>query len=200
MQKLRYVLVLILFLFFNTYSNAKEKNILLTGQIIKSMQKCNTKQSVQLRCKSYQQTTPYTCGPAVIMSLMNYYGLMNASSMNQQTELRIAHEMGGTSEGTSSTQLAGWLRNHGFQVESGRNITTDMIIANIDRKVPIIVEVSDHWILAKGYHKGATPDEDEIIFADSCCSVTLMSRKTIDTMDHGGRCNGDVGAYIIATK
>src|SRR5258708_2182813 len=51
-----------------------------------------------LTVKGYQQTEDYTCGPASIMSVMNYYGMLNDKQMNKATELKIARDMGTTKE------------------------------------------------------------------------------------------------------
>lgn len=205
MQKIKYVASFFLLSLYFTFSYAKDHSIILTKETIQSLERCTSNKSVKLSCKSYHQTTSYTCGPAAVMTLMNYYGLLNSKNMNQQTELRIAGEMGATKDGTSSSQVAEWLRNQGLSVESGQRITTDKIIENIQKKIPVIIVFSNHWLLAKGYNKGSTPEEDEIIFADSCCNVTLISRKTIDSMwqesqMHNSYCRSNVGAYIIATK
>ncbi|MDE4965910.1 peptidase C39 family protein, partial [Francisella tularensis subsp. holarctica] len=47
-----------------------------------------------LDIKGYQQTTDYTCGTSAVMSLLNYYGVLKDSQMNNHTELELAKQMG----------------------------------------------------------------------------------------------------------
>jgi len=163
-----------------------------------------TKSSLQLNCKAYHQTTNYTCGPAAVMTLMRYYGRLSPAEMNAKTELRLALEMGASEQGTDQSQIVSWLSSHGFSVDSGRRMESDTIIQNLKRGTPTLLGVNHHWILAKGFEKGATADEDQILFADSCCNTTIMSRANIDAMWQesmlsGNRCTGNVGEYIVAT-
>lgn len=201
MKKIGYLLFFVVMVFYVTCSYAREKSIILTPAVIQSLEHCPPRQTVGLSCRSYTQTTTYTCGPAVMM-LMNYYGMLSAKDMNRQTELRIASEMGTTSGGTSPPQMISWLEKHGFSVESGSHIVTNVLIENINHKIPTIVGFSQHWLLAKGYRKGATSDEDEIVFADSCCSVTSISRKVMESASGGFRMSrGDCASgYIVAIK
>ena len=126
-----------------------------------------------LNVKGYQQTEDYTCGPASIMSLMYYYGMLKDKEMNHETEVRIAKEMG-TSEdsGTTPMRMATWLKQHGFDVQSGENGTLDMLQANLKKGIPTIVEWVDwggHWVVTTGYDVGGkkpSDDKDTIFFAD----------------------------------
>lgn len=158
---------------------------------------------IHLDCRSYHQTTNYTCGPAAIMTLMRYYGRLSESQMNQKTELHIALEMGATSEGTTLTQVSDWLSAHGFHVDSGMRVSTDMIVDNLKRNTPTLVGFNRHWILAKGFNKGDKEDNDEILFADSCCGTTIISRSTLDSLWESAQLNHDhcagVSEYIVAT-
>ena len=161
------------------------------------------KNSQQLNCKSYHQTTNYTCGPAAVMTLMRFYGRLSPSEMNQKTELRIALEMGSTEQGTSLAQVSSWLSGHGFSVESGRRVDSEMIINNLKKGTPTIISVSHHWILSKGFNKGSTSDKDEIIFSDSCCNTTIITRANIDSMWEesqmpSNHCD-NAGEYMVAT-
>ena len=188
-------------------SNANgDQSIILTQEMIQSSEQCyeaQTKKTVQLKCSAYRQTTPYTCGPAAVMSLMRYYGKLKPFELNKTTEMLIAKEMGATSEGTSPAQLETWLSNHGFTVKSGYRIDTDQLIKNIEEGKPTIVGYSNHWLLAKGYIKGKTPSEDEVIFADSSNTTTKIYRERIDSMWleaqlSNNRCPNN-GEYIVAT-
>jgi len=188
-----------------SYASSSE-TIVLTKEIISSLEKCPRKNTMELNCKSYHQTTNYTCGPAAVMTLMRYYGMLSAKDMNKTTELRIAHEMSATAGdggGTTPSQVESWLADHGFSVDSGQNVSTDLLIANVKKGIPTIMGANRHWVLAKGYNKGSTPAEDEVIFADSCCNVSVMSRDTIDMMwaeAHmpSNHCSDNVGRFIVA--
>lgn len=122
---------------------------------------------------AYQQTEDYTCGPAAVMSLMQFYGMLRADEMTKETELRIAKEMGTSKEfGTSPQQIADWLMHHDFSVESGINGTVDMLRENLKRNIPTLVEWIDwggHWALNAGYymqHDVPNENEDTILLAD----------------------------------
>ncbi|MES2216961.1 MAG: C39 family peptidase [Pseudomonadota bacterium] len=158
---------------------------------------------VQLDCKTYHQTKDNTCGPSAVMTLMRYYGRLKEGDMVPNTELRIAMEMGATEEGTSESQITEWLTNHGFTVSSGNGISAQQIIENLKQRIPTLIAVNHHWILSKGYTKGATPMEDEIFFSDSCCGMTQISAKSIHEMweiiqlpKH--HCIDNKGEYIVA--
>ena len=178
----------------------------LGNPIIRSIEKCSTStEAKQLQCVSYHQTTGYTCGPASAMTLMRYYGKLNAGQMNSKTELRIASEMGTTTTGTTMSQVAGWLSGQGMNVSSGQNISADELIANIKRGTPVIIGFGDHWIVAKGYRKGNASTynhEDEFTFADSCCGVTTIPRGVIDSVGtpnlYPKQCTNI--NYIVATR
>ena len=141
--------------------------------------------AVTLNCGVYLQTTPYTCGPAAVMTLMHCFGMLSSRDMNARTEMRIAAEMGaipGEQGGTTLSQVSDWLEAHGFSVEEGQHITTDRIIANIRQGIPTLIEFSRHWMLAKGYNPGNTPQNDEIIFSDSSHNINIIKRDVIDSM------------------
>lgn len=180
--------------------------VMLSSDTFVSVEKCpvQPKNSRQLSCKVYRQTTNYTCGPSAVMTLLNYYRKIAAQDLNKRTEMRIANEMGATAQGTTPDQVVDWLEGHGFKVDSGMHVTTDMLIENIDKGVPTIIAFDDHWILAKGYEKGTTPEEDSIIFTDSCCNTSVMYRETIDKMwllaqMPSNHCSRNLGNYIAAT-
>ncbi len=171
-----------------------------------SMVSHGTPQGTHLSCATYHQTTGYTCGPAAVMMLMHYYHMLGNRDLNGKTEMRIAQEMGATqeNEGSSSSQMEDWLSIHGMQVDSGNGVDTDFLINNLKDGKPVIVGYNRHWLLAKGFNKGSKPEEDQIIFADSCCNVSVMSRETLDNMQQEARmpenhCAGNVGQYIVAT-
>lgn len=126
-----------------------------------------------LPIKGYQQTEDYTCGPAAIMALMHYYGMLKDSQMNKATELKIAKEMGTNPQiGTTPQQMVTWLKSHGFKVTQGENGTIEMLQNNLKLGIPTLVEWIDwggHWVNVAGYHakgKNYHEDKDTIFFAD----------------------------------
>jgi hypothetical protein len=162
------------------------------------------KNTVNLDCKTYHQTTNYTCGPAVLMTVMQFYGLYTSAEMNPKTELHIALEMGATELGTTRTQMTDWLTSKGFNVESGDRIQSDMIIKNLKQNIPTIITVNHHWILAKGFEQATKSSPETISFSDSCCGITVLSSAAIDALwessalekMHGSGCT-DEGQYIV---
>jgi hypothetical protein len=199
------LIILFAFSYFLTSICHAEKSIILTDKIITSLESCptNSAKAKMLNCKAYLQTTSFTCGPASIMTLLNYYGKLPSSEMNKNTELKIAHEMGAANSGTNSSQMIAWLTNHGFKVRSGYQVTTNLLISMINQRIPVIVAYDNHWLVADGYVLGKNSDEDEIHFADSCCKVTTMSRDIIDSMTllskmKTTKCK-NLGTYIVAT-
>jgi len=114
---------------------------------------------------SYQQTTEYTCGPAAVVSLLNYYGISG-------DEMTIAQEMGTSNMvGTNPEQMATWLDSHGFEASWHENGNLDTLVNRLHRNIPTLVEWSDwggHWVLVIGYDTRQTENlwDDVIIFAD----------------------------------
>jgi len=114
---------------------------------------------------AFQQTTEYTCGPAAVVTLLNYYG-------RKGDEMTIASEMGtSTTKGTTLPQMAGWLKANGFNISSGEGGSLDLIRQNLAKNIPTLIEWSDwggHWVLAIGYDTRNTVNlmDDVIIFAD----------------------------------
>ena len=81
----------------------------------------------------------------------------------------------------------------------GQRVTTDEIVENLQKGMPTIIEFDNHWILATGYRKGDTLENDQILFADSCCNATMIARSVIDSMwQEGHRCRGNAGYCIVA--
>lgn len=118
--------------------------------------------------------------------MLNWYGKLPATEMNQTTEMRIAKEMGTGSlslpkPGTSQRQIVAWLNANGFSATVGENGTLEMIRANLKQGVPVLVEWIDwggHWAVATGYYaaseflgKGA----DTLFFADPAAHWTNPS-------------------------
>jgi hypothetical protein len=139
---------------------------------------------------SYQQTTGYTCGPSVIMSLLHHYGKLGNADMNKNTEMRIANEMGTTSGGTSQTNMVDWLQKHGFHVDHGDSVSLDMIMDNLHKHIPTIIiwnDWSGHAIMIVGYHQqGSSVDNDKdtlLIVDPSSQSNIVENNKTVYGID-----------------
>lgn len=119
---------------------------------------------------NYQQSTEITCGPAAIMSLLNYYGLLDDLEVNRQTELKFANDANtGNIYGTRATKLAEILNGYDLIVDIGTHGTIAQIEENIRKGIPTLVNWFDwggHWALAVGYQKlGQTIEEDkDLIF------------------------------------
>ena len=117
-----------------------------------------------LDIRSFQQTTEYTCGPAVV-TLLKYYSLPGE-------EMTIAQEMGSsTTTGTTPEQMTSWLSAHGFKASWHENGNLETLRNNLKNEIPTLVEWSDwggHWVLAVGYdtRNTETLSDDVIIFAD----------------------------------
>ncbi len=112
-----------------------------------------------------QQTTDYTCGPAIAVGVARYLGM-------EVDEMTVAREMGTSSKvGTNPQQMASWFISKGFKVRWGENGTIDMLKDNLAKGIPTLVEWIDwggHWVVVAGIDdKGtADTDDDDIIFAD----------------------------------
>jgi hypothetical protein len=118
-----------------------------------------------LPIRAFQQTTSYTCGPAALITLLEYYGRAGE-------EMTIADQASCTSgKGTSPQNMVAWLENNGFDVTWGEHGSLEMLRANLDKGIPTLVEWIDyggHWVLVVGYDTRGTesPRDDVIWFAD----------------------------------
>lgn len=181
----------------------------ITPEMCNAAKQLHQQQSLakSIPCKTYIQTTSYTCGPAVVMTILNFYGRLGGRSMSKETEMQIAKEMGASKRGTSLSQVANWLRNNGFNVTTGSSVTTALIVRNLNRGIPTIVGLNNHWLVAKAYNKGSAhtyKNQNQIIFSDSCCGTSSTNEETIDTawgaaQIKNNSCNVQTGQYIIAT-
>ena len=114
----------------------------------------------------FQQTTEYTCGPAIAKTLVAHAGRV-------VDEMTVAKEMSTNAEvGTTPAAMAGWFERQGWKVAWGENGTIADLRARLARHLPTLVEWSDwggHWVLVVGYDTRGTEafGDDVIIFADS---------------------------------
>lgn len=114
----------------------------------------------------FQQTTEYTCGPAIAKTLVAHAGRV-------VDEMTVAKEMSTNADiGTTPAAMAGWFERQGWKVTWGENGTIAEVRARLARSLPTLVEWSDwggHWVLVVGYDTRGTEafGDDVIIFADS---------------------------------
>ena len=141
---------------------------------------------ISLGVKGYQQTTDYTCGPAAVMSLLRWYNVLSDQSLNHDTEMLIAKEMGtgdinSKHPGTTPQQMENWLKKNGFEVMLGYNGTLGMIRENLKQGIPTLVEWIDwggHWVVVTGYYAAYESPEkgvDTIFFADPAVHWTTVN-------------------------
>lgn len=138
----------------------------------------NTQQFTLIKIPAFQQTTEYTCGPAIAMTVLHYFGKLSDNQLNAEKELAIAREMGTTeSAGTSEQQLATWFNHHGFEAQVGYNGTIALLKHNLANGIITLVDWIDwggHWVAVAGYNQvGASPSDnkDTLFFADPAVST-----------------------------
>ncbi|MFC4893105.1 peptidase C39 family protein [Pseudofrancisella aestuarii] len=165
-----------------SYQNFADKKMI--EQVVKTFDLPSDKNITMLNIQDYQQTTDYTCGPAAIMTLMHYYGLLKDSDMNKETEIKIAEELKIDNDyGTTPENMANWLKTHGLEVEQGTNGNIQMLVDNLNKGIPTLVDWIDwggHWVLVTGYQKlgnSVDDDKDLIFFTDP--AVHFNNVKTI---------------------
>jgi len=164
---MRKICILIVFVFVanSTFASEYVANGSLKN-VVKTFGLPNDKNIKLLDIKDHQQTTDYTCGPAAVMSLLNYYGKLDDSKMNHATELELAKEMGTNDDyGTTAKNIAQWLEKHNFEVKYGTKGDIKLLYESIDKGIPVLVDWIDwggHWTLVSGYQKlGKTIDDDK---------------------------------------
>lgn len=160
--------------------------------------------------KGFQQTTDYTCCPAIAMSLQRYYKMINPGEMTAATEQRIAKEMGTTSEeGTDELQLVNWLRHHDFQVRWGYDGSLSLIKKYVARGVPVLVDWIDwggHWVAVAGLDQSLKPVKHQTLyFADPAAhfdniltkdGITFIDADRFETMWFNSKLKRHI--YIVA--
>jgi hypothetical protein len=118
-----------------------------------------------LPISAFQQTTSYTCGPAVLVTLLKYHD-------RDGDEMIIADQARCTPEkGTNPENMVVWLESNGFRVTWGEQGSLDLLRSNLEQGVPTLVEWIDyggHWVLVVGYDTKGTEDlrDDVVVFAD----------------------------------
>jgi hypothetical protein len=133
----------------------------------------SSKTLVMLPLRAYQQTTPYTCGPATLLTLLHYYH-------RDADEMKIAEEAKCSKEkGTTPQNMVAWLESHGFDVKWGEHGSLEMLRENLAKGIPTIVEWIDwggHWVTVVGYDTRGTenPRDDVIYFADPADGIDGM--------------------------
>lgn len=134
----------------------------------------------------YQQTEEYTCGPAALLGLADFYKNPKINR-DKATEMQIAQEantksgdsvlLPGEQAGTSPENMTKWLNDNGFDAklefeDKGDASQLEKLKANLDAGIPTIVlwaDLSGHYVIAVGYDTLGNDDpwDDIIIFADS---------------------------------
>ena len=129
--------------------------------------------------KTYQQTTEVTCGPAVALMVLNYYGHTNADELYLAKAMNTHHKTG-----TSTSSMVHYFKQSGWAVTSSLDVKhnngnsfvsvkefQDFVIDNLRKGTPIMVENVDwagHWRVIIGYDTLGTPStaDDALILAD----------------------------------
>ena len=168
---------------------------------------------------SYQQTTSDSCGPAVVMTLLNYYGVLPSGQMNTQTERKISSEMHTNLFGTDQMDMVDWLKRNKFTVEWGYAIHTQDIISSLQKHQPVIIVMIDwsgHAVLVIGYQDNPHNSDQSLFFLANPSSqnyviyknkpifgIDTVSKKEIEDMWVNAKyffnpLKIQVGMYIIA--
>ena len=121
-----------------------------------------------IKVPSLQQASEFTCGAAVVIDNLQYYG-------QNGDEMTIAEEMGTVPiYGVNVEQISKWFTDKGWTVHSSLtdgdgNLT--MLQENLKAGIPTLVGWADwggHWMVVTGYDTMGTDTvvDDIIIFAD----------------------------------
>lgn len=102
-----------------------------------------------------------------------FYGRLNASEMNHETEMKIAHGMGTNSGvGTNDTAMVAWLNANGFDASSHVGGTVGDIKRHLQAGTPLImcwIDWGGHWVVSTAYYEGSpdyTQGLDTLFLAD----------------------------------
>jgi predicted double-glycine peptidase len=121
--------------------------------------------------KVYQQETEYSCGGAVVKSLLDYYGLLNGRSESDLSKL-LKTGFDEENKGTHPDNMVQVLKDEGLEVISGEGGNLELIYHYLKQGAPIIVLDSTwgaHWRTIVGYddHGNYEKWEDnDLIIAD----------------------------------
>ncbi len=77
------------------------------------------------------QSNKDNCGPAVVKSVLSYYGI-------DETEESLANELNTNEEGTTPKEIIAYFINRGFQVDA-KKMTTEKLEDYIKNKIPVII-------------------------------------------------------------
>jgi hypothetical protein len=124
--------------------------------------------------KTFQQTTEYTCGPACIIMLLEYYGRLTNQTDRDLYKLRANPDRPESMLKDLITMLNAngeWDIYSTYDLDDATTIPEDFIVNTLKEKKPIIVGDDDwggHWKILIGYDDMG--DEytanDVLIFAD----------------------------------
>ena len=122
-----------------------------------------------LDLRGFQQTTDFSCGPAALVTLLDYYSILGK-------EIDIASDVGTVQgSGTHPVAMTNWLNANGFEAAWGEAPTGAagllMLRNHLKAGIPTLVEWIDwggDWVVVVGYDTKGTenPSDDDIIFAD----------------------------------
>lgn len=131
----------------------------------------------------YQQAKEYTCGPASLLALANYYRGEAEFPLTSDMEQLIENEAGTVPwtapdkpAGTNPEQMKAWLIAKGFNarlefISHGDANDLSILKERVARGIPCIVAWADwggHWATVIGYDDRNTDDitDDILTFAD----------------------------------
>jgi ABC-type bacteriocin/lantibiotic exporter with double-glycine peptidase domain len=116
------------------------------------------------------QAEEHTCGPAAVLAICAYYGVGPAS------EAEVERDLGTTVDGTDPDQIVACVRRYGLEVQEHRPMTTEALIACLDRRRPVVMMLQawaepaprsyrdrwdhGHWVVAIGYDRRGVYLED----------------------------------------
>ena len=115
-----------------------------------------------LKLNHYQQMTEYTCGPATLLTFLDYH---DKKAFNKLTEKRLSKLLKTCPNiGTTPQNIYKFLREAGQNVELVKNMTLYDLEQNVNVEKPaIVLWCSDdewHWSTHVGY------DNENIILID----------------------------------
>jgi hypothetical protein len=129
--------------------------------------------------KTYQQTSPYSCGCAASLMVLYHYGITQYTENELFVQLNTAtrdnpHFDG--SIGTSTSDIANWFLNHRFSVLTNTTFKfkedfSSFVQDHLKEGHPILVENVEwggHWMVLIGYDNMGTETtrDDVLILAD----------------------------------